>query len=505
MKKYSMNKKGDSMDKVIIIGGGIAGLSAGVYAKLAGFDVEIFEKNAIPGGECIGWNRGGFHIDNCIHWLTGTRSDTELYEVWETVGALSDKTEYADIDSFYTSTCNGQKVTLWNNLEKTRNELLAISPDDKYEINKFIEYVKYATQCHLPAKKPMEMWNLKDYILTGKNMMDFPKVLKEFGKVSLEDYSKRFKHPLLQKMMCDYLPKSYCTYSLLISYATVVDGNGKIPLGGSLQMSLRMEKRFKELGGKITYNSNIESIVVEKKKATGIKLADGTFVSADFIIPTVDTYVLFNRLLPSSYTPKQLAVAYKNPAQYPATTGFQIAYTVPVSFNLGETVFMEIEPLKVAATNANRMYIKTYGYDELYIKDGKCVLQTCISQSDEDYEWWKSLSKDEYQNEKEKITKKLTQRIEKEFPELQDKLEVLDTWTPLTYDRYCNAYHGSYMSFVTTPQGKQIKLKGTLKGIKNLYLAGQWTNSPGGLPIAVSSGKFAVQRILKKLRRDIKI
>ena len=72
-------------------------------------------------------------------------------------------------------------------------------------------------------------------------------------------------------------------------------------------------------------------------------------------------------------------------------------------------------------------------------------------------------------------------------------------------ERYCHAYHGSYMSFVTTPYGKQIKMKGRLKGIKNLYVAGQWTNSPGGLPVAAASGKFAVQRILKKLHRNIEI
>nr|MCR4739496.1 NAD(P)-binding protein [Lachnospiraceae bacterium] len=34
-----------SREKVIIVGGGIAGLSAGIYALKAGFDAEIFEKN----------------------------------------------------------------------------------------------------------------------------------------------------------------------------------------------------------------------------------------------------------------------------------------------------------------------------------------------------------------------------------------------------------------------------------------------------------------------------
>ena len=59
------------------------------------------------------------------------------------------------------------------------------------------------------------------------------------------------------------------------------------------------------------------------------------------------------------------------------------------------------------------------------------------------------------------------------------------------------------MSFTITPQTKSVKLKGAVKGMKNLQVAGQWAHTPGGLPVGVTSGKFAVQRILKSLKRDI--
>ncbi|MBQ4270744.1 MAG: NAD(P)/FAD-dependent oxidoreductase [Clostridiales bacterium] len=495
----------EKKEKVVIIGGGIAGLAAGTYALLSGFDAEIYEKNAIPGGECIGWNRKGYHIDNCIHWLTGTKKGTELYEVWNKVGALSDDTELAPVNSFFTSTYNGQSVTLWNDLERTRKEMIAISPEDEEEINKFIEYTEYSKQCVFPAGKPMEMWGVKDYINMGKNMADFPKVMKEFGKLSLEDYAKRFKSPLLQKMICDYLPKEYTAYSFMVSYASIADGNGGIPMGASLQMSIRMANRFKELGGRIHYNSGASQIILEKKHATGVRLEDGTVVSADYIIPTVDTRLLFGKLLPETYMPKELKAAYNEPSKYPATSGFQIAYAVSENFNIGETVFIEIEPLTVGKRTFNRMYVKAYGYDPIFVKDGKQVIQTCISQTDEDFDFWKGLSEEEYRSVKEELIAQITSRIVAAYPELSSDMEFLDCWTPLTYERYCNAYHGSYMSFVTTPEGKQIRLKGKLKGIDNLYLAGQWTNSPGGLPVAVASGKFAVQRLLKSLRRDINI
>lgn len=493
------------MEKVIVIGGGISGLSAGIYAKLAGFDVEIYEKNPLPGGECMGWNRNGYHIDNCIHWLTGTKKGTELYDVWKTVGALSDATEYAQTACFYSSVYHGQTAALWRDLDRTRRELIALSPEDEAEITKFIQYVEYSKQCLIPAKKPMEMWSLKDYLNMGMSMPDFLKVLKELGKISLDEYSKRFHHPLIQKLLCDYLPKSYCAHSLLVSYATMAVGNGNIPLGGSLRMSLRMEKKYLELGGKIYYNKSVKKINISRHRATGITLSDGRIADADYIIPTVDTHVLFDSLLAARYMPKALKAAYDNPKAYPATSGFQVAYSVPASFPVSETFFYDIAPLCIGKNTFERMNLKVYDYDTIYRKDGRCVIQTCITQTDDDYAYWKSLTPEEYRTVKQRLVGEITARIEKLFPDFKGEAELLDAWTPLTYERYCNAYHGSYMSFIMTPMGKQLNLKGTLSGIKNVFLAGQWTSSPGGLPIAVVSGKFAVQRLLKKQHRSIEI
>ena len=61
------------------------------------------------------------------------------------------------------------------------------------------------------------------------------------------------------------------------------------------------------------------------------------------------------------------------------------------------------------------------------------------------------------------------------------------------------------MGFVTTVGNKQMRFKGIVKGVSNLFIAGQWIMSPGGLPIAVVSGKFAVQRILKRDGRSLEI
>ncbi len=90
-----------------------------------------------------------------------------------------------------------------------------------------------------------------------------------------------------------------------------------------------------------------------------------------------------------------------------------------------------------------------------------------------------------------------------QFPGLKGHMEFLDCWTPVTYKRYCNAYHGAYMGFITKKGVKSFRVKGTVKGVKNLYIASQWIMAPGGLPVAVAAGKFALWRIARKDKRNI--
>jgi hypothetical protein len=56
------------------------------------------------------------------------------------------------------------------------------------------------------------------------------------------------------------------------------------------------------------------------------------------------------------------------------------------------------------------------------------------------------------------------------------------------------------MGFITRKNVKSFRVKGTVKEIKNVFIASQWLQAPGGLPIAVTAGKFAIMRILKNIK-----
>ena len=491
--------------KIVIVGAGIGGLSAGIYAKRAGFDAVIYEKNALAGGECMGWNRKGYHIDNCIHWLTGTDPKNGLWQVWKTLGAIDENTQYHDEGKFYSSILDGKELTLWHDLEQTRQELIAFSPEDTDAINTFIEHVRYSISCVMPTQKPMDMMRVKDYVEMGKEMADMPKVIKKFGKINMEDFGKMFTNPLLRTMMSDYLCYNYTAYSFLVSYATMASGNGRIPVGGSLAMTNRIVDRFKELGGELHLNTPVEKILVRKNRAVGVVLKGGEEVLADEVISAVDAAHLFGKLLDQKHMPRVFKKAYANPVGYPTFCGFQAAYAIPDTFKGHGTIIFDCEPLAIGPVTINRMSVKNYAYEKAFAPEGHAVLQTNVALQDDGYLFWKNMDEDTYHKTKEQLTNELTRRIVRQFPELDGKIELLDSWTPRTYERFCNAYHGAYMSFITTKDAKQLTVKGLAKNLKNFYIAGQWIMCPGGLPIAAVSGKFAIQRILKKEGRSIEI
>jgi len=74
--------------KIVIIGGGVAGLSAGIYAKLNNFDVEIIEMHSITGGQCTAWDRKGYRFDYCLNWLVGTRKGP-FNDIWKVAACRS--------------------------------------------------------------------------------------------------------------------------------------------------------------------------------------------------------------------------------------------------------------------------------------------------------------------------------------------------------------------------------------------------------------------------------
>ena len=100
------------MKKIIIVGAGLAGLTAGIYARQSGFDVTIYESHSIPGGASTSWRRKGYYFEGGLQWLTGSSSQTQLNKLWREVGALDDTIEIRNRDPFFLYEEDGKQACL---------------------------------------------------------------------------------------------------------------------------------------------------------------------------------------------------------------------------------------------------------------------------------------------------------------------------------------------------------------------------------------------------------
>lgn len=492
------------MKRVVIIGGGIAGLSAGIFAQKNGFESIILEKHHTLGGECTGWDRQGYHIDGCIHWLVGTKEGTPINELWKTVGALHGVDIYHP-ESFLTYEQGGIYVHLYRDLERLKSSWLELSPHDKDVIEDFCDTIKKLHSYEIPVAKPMDLMNFIEKIKLMFSMKDAGMVMKKYGQMSLTDYAKRFKHPTLRGMLATFLPEGYSASSIFFALASFTKGQASVPFGGSKALAMRMQNRYLSLGGKIEVRCEAIDLDIEGSNVQRVHCSNGKSFTADYFIAACDAYFFYEKLLKGKYPDPEFKKRFDNPTDYPVASELRIAigYHGKADY-LPRTLRFPIEvPFKINHVTIEHLQVTNYSYEPSFAPDGHTLLSCSINQFHCDYDAWNELSKDKeaYAQEKIRIGQTVLQALETRFPQMQDRLKLLDVVTPKTFERYCNSYRGGIVGFVPTIRSKMMAHSGKVKGLKNIQLSGQWLYGTGGLPPALITGKDSIMRICKQENR----
>jgi len=488
--------------KVIVIGGGVSGLTTAIYLQKNGYETLVLEKNATLGGACIGWERKGCYIDGCIHWLVGVKPNTATNKLWTDVGALSPDVEIYQQDDFYTLDFGGgNKFTVWSDLEKMQSELIAFAPEDEKAIKKFCKLIKRFQKIDAPVEKPVDLMNLLDLCKIGFTMLGDYYYVNKTSKISCGSYAKKFKNPYIRKWLEEHMSADYNLMSFLYMLAHVTNKDGGIPVGGSLAMVERMRDKYLSLGGQLRCGAEVSRIKIENGAAVGVWLTSGEELAADWVVSAAPSEHTLKKLLSGKYILKKIDDRLKDRLTYPIYTYTTAVFKVNADMKnapLSHKIYVD-EPIELNENHYGITY-RNYSYDEtLKAPDCCSVVQATLGGNDNMYFWWKGVKADgQYREKKKEIGQKLLDVYVKNYPHLAGKVEVIDVITPLTYQRYLNGRHGSFQGFVQTSKGKSLMQKGEIKGLKGFIISGQWLLRSGGLPPAAITGKFAAQRICKK-------
>jgi phytoene dehydrogenase-like protein len=246
----------------------------------------------------------------------------------------------------------------------------------------------------------------------------------------------------------------------------------------------------------------VERIEVSGRKAVEAILEDGSRLEADYFVPACNVHHTLDKLLNGRYSIRQIDRLDALGERDQINTAVLAAFSVDAELrDFPHSIGIKARPFKFEDSTRDMVFLNSYADEGSFSPRGKSVLTAMLWAK---YDWWKEKRKDEegYRREKQSLGSALGGAIVAEFPELVGKLELLDVATPVTYERYCNAFRGGYMSYTVTPRSGSVMLNGRIGGIRNLFLAGQDAIIPGGLPIALVSGTYAIQRICRAERID---
>ena len=486
---------------VVIIGAGVSGLAAGIYAEQHGLHAIILEKNPTVGGLCTGWYRKGHYLDGCIHWLTGTKDGCDLNRMWKNVHAFESDEDIVHLPSFGTFEYEGVEVPFYSDVDKAEQVWTEISPVDKRQIHHFFNKVRDFMKVSSPVTTPVGKMNIFKLLAYGLRVLSvFPSYLMTM-KMDNYKYARKFKHPALRNAIDKIQGGRGNLFQVIYSYAAIASGNGGVPVGGSVKMIDNMKDYFLSLGGTIKTNSPVKDVIIENKNVTGVVLENGRIYECDYLIPACDSFYFLHNILKDQYPRekfyKNLFNAKKNPTPSSTLVFLNLKKDIKKDF----IYHFECEPFMVGEQKVTGIHMRDFSYDETISQKGNSVVSILLNQFQEDYDYWKALQvkdRNAYRLEKQRVADDVISRIIKRFPELEGNIELLDISTPVTLTRYTNNYKGAYMSFAFTSKNSMYWDSGRIKGLHNVFMASQWMASPGGLPFALATGTWAVQKVCAK-------
>jgi phytoene desaturase len=538
--------------KIIIVGAGLGGLSASIYAIKKGFDVTVIEQQEKPGGKAnlleIKTKKGVFKFDTGPSLLT-------MPEVFQDLGldlqkdlslvSLNESARYFFSQS--TSSKNVIKKQI-NNGKNTKNEIKTIN---------FEHSTKQRTQEN----------NLQKPFIAYTNQAKFEQEFKTFFKEDFKNW-QRFKakvkliwdkgakiflyHKLDLKLLekkifwqnliflpfisvfisLDKLAKKYFKDQRIVKIINRLGTyNGSnpykmpgtfacisqpeffedlyLPKNGIYEIPNKIYQQALKMGVKFKFNQNLEKIFLNQNQINKIIVKNKIdnkntqYSNFDYILVNFDPLTFYDKFL-SQDQKKPYKKLYK---QTKSTSGIVFYWAIE---NLQENI-LGLHNI-IFSQNYKQEFEEIFKQQKIpadptiYINISSKVLE---NQAPKNCQNWfvmvnvPSTLDTDYKKETFILKQKIIKKIKNELAlDIQDKILAEEILTPQTLFKKTGSHEGSLYGFDSNSIFRILNRPNFRdRKIKNLYFCGGSTHPGGGMPLAVLSGKLAVQE-LDKLNQE---
>ena len=501
---------------VVVIGGGLGGLSAAAHLAQNGFPVTLIEQHDRPGGYATSFDREDYTFEVSLHATAGAQGG--LKESLEGAGVLG-KVETVELPELCRIITPDHDMT-WPQKDPAGivEQLTQLFPGETGGIQGFFDEILGVID---EALKPFDRdswWDLIRFPMTHKNMWA---IRKDTLAQVLDRYTQ---DPRLRTILSMFWPYYGLPPSKLSGFIYAVATAGFIRFGGhyikhrSQDLSDALMQSIQASGGQVLLNTEAIDIILKKGAVNGVVLNNGKKLTAKAVISNASVPATLDLLsrdtAPEDLPRKATQYTEKINAYRPSLSSFlvwlglnrDISQTVKgYEIFVNEHYDPEQSYQACLACDPGKSGFGVAVYDNAfkgYSQPGTSTVQLLILSG---YGPWKPYADDyfagrkkAYHKLKEKIAQALIEKAEQRvIPGLSSMIEVMEVATPLTNVSYTRNPEGAIYGYEQAMNNAYMNRLENTTPYKGLYLASAWSNPGGGFQPCLDSGALAFSALVK--------
>ena len=481
-------------DNIVIVGAGLAGLSAAMRLAGAGRNVTVVEREAIPGGRAGRISDQGYEFDTGPTVLT---MPDLIADAFDCLGEnMDDWLTLEPVDPLYRAFYHDDSVlNVYADVDQMAEEIRTVIGEQ--EAQGYRQYVDFVSKLYKYEMRNFIDRNIDSPLdLVSRDLIKlisiggFRKLAPKVNEYLKDDRTQRLYS--FQAMYAGLSPYDALAIYAVIAYMDSVAGV-YFPKGGMNALPVAMAKAAEKHGVTFKYSTEVTHVRRQGSRALGVETADGEFIPADVVVLNPDLPVAYRDLLDT--TPWNVKRLKYSPSCYLLLAGSNKRYDHIAHHNIhfGKSwkgVFDELIDKKQLMSDPSVLVTNPTHGDTSLAPDGKQLYYVLFPTPnlDADIDWNKIGPA--YQ---EHVIETLESRGYTGFGE---SIEVAHTTNPLDWQRQGmerGAPFASAHSFFQTGPFRPGNMFG-----ENIVFTGSGTQPGVGVPMVLVSGRLAAERITGK-------
>lgn len=488
---------------VVIIGGGLGGLSAGLKLSNEGKKVAILEKHHLIGGYSTNFRRkdkeGNFYnFDVALHGIGGIRKENAFnIHLGENLGILDDIEFLEKPETATIITKNGEENDIPSNFEDYKNYFIKRFEGEKENIERLFDFL-------FAVKEDM-----KEVARDSKRM---PKYTNYLQSITLDEFLREYTQndDLIEEFSFLWLyyglPQKELNASFyVLPWLSYHIGGTYYVRGGGGNLSEIFANKIKENGSDIFLSSEVVDVEVENDKIVCVKTKKDKIFMADKFVLACDPKVIFPMIKNKNENIQNYVDKMNSFENSISLTQLYLGLDVN-SKDLGMTKGDYF--IKVSGNQNTYEAIKNGDYENMdfgitcydvldpeFNDEGKGVITIIVGDLISN---WPEYKTEEYKERKKEISDILIAKAEKVFPNIKEHIKVIELGTPHTMKRYTNNSEGAVYGWAQNDTQGGFDRLAFKTCLKNTYLAGAWTHPGGGFEGAITSGVICGEKVLRE-------